>query len=146
MLRFIWLSLELVWWDAWKKRLLQSSEDPMPAPVRHDRILANPHPNEVDCKRIERALRARKRYRYVEPRVLPAADGYHIESPCCSRNVDREGGVIDIASLQYFPQRELWGLFRKDHARGCWVPWGEFPGLGQALELLNHDPQRTFWP
>jgi hypothetical protein len=57
-------------------------------------------------RRIERALRERARYRYVSPRVLRDADGFRIESPCCSRNVDPGGGVIDIARLAR-PRRAL---------------------------------------
>lgn len=46
------------------------------------------HPNELDRKRIERALISRKHYRYVLPSVTPVKAGYLIESPCCSRNID----------------------------------------------------------
>ncbi|MGL1489203.1 hypothetical protein ACSTJH_00065, partial [Vibrio parahaemolyticus] len=54
--------------------------------------LARPaHPNEFDCKRIERALRSRRRYRYVSPKVSCVSGGYLVESPCCSRNIDAEG-------------------------------------------------------
>ena len=59
------------------------------------------HPNDFDRKRIERALKARKRYRYVTPRVAAVTDGYRIESPCCSRNIDPDGGVVDVALLLY---------------------------------------------
>lgn len=41
------------------------------------------HPNDVDRKRIERAIKTRKRYRYVSPSVLAVSGGYRIESPCC---------------------------------------------------------------
>ena len=46
------------------------------------------HPNDLDRKRIERALKVRKRYRYVTPNVTTTVGGYRIESPCCSRNID----------------------------------------------------------
>ena len=61
------------------------------------------HPNQLDCKRIERALGRRERYRYVTPQVIPDEEehGYRIESPCCSRNVEPSGGIIDIALLKY---------------------------------------------
>ena len=61
------------------------------------------HPNEFDHKRIERALDQRERYRYVAPQVIADEDehGYRIESPCCSRNVEPAGGIIDIALLKY---------------------------------------------
>ena len=57
------------------------------------------HPNDLDRKRIERALKSRKRYRYVTPSVTTTIGGYQIESPCCSRNIDRDGGVVDVALL-----------------------------------------------
>ena len=60
------------------------------------------HPNDVDRKRIERALAARVRYRYVSPEVQADEAGYRIQSPCCSRNVDKAGGTIDIWPLYLF--------------------------------------------
>jgi len=103
------------------------------------------HPNDVDRKRIERALDARKRYRYVSPLVQNSDGGYWIRSPCCSRNVDREGGVIDIARLEYMEGRRAWRLYRKDHAQCEWQLVGEFVSLGPLLDVLNHDPDRIFW-
>lgn len=108
--------------------------------------LSSPHPNEVDCKRVERALAARERYRYVSPRVYQVHNGYRIESPCCSRNIDKEGGVIDIARLEYLPLRKVWLLYRKDHRRDQWDIYAELPSLGDVLELLKCDPLRVFWP
>ena len=64
------------------------------------------HPNDLDRKRIERALAKRARYRYVLPRVLPEARGYRIESPCCSRNIDAEGGVILVGDHFAWSSRE----------------------------------------
>ena len=104
------------------------------------------HPNDVDRKRIERALAARLRYRYVSPEVLGAEGGYRIESPCCSRNVDQSGGTIDIARLEYAGESQRWRLYRKDHARGEWSLFGEFGALGALLQILNQDPERIFWP
>lgn len=46
-------------------------------------------------RRLERALRERVRYRYVQPNVLIEGSSYRIQSPCCSRKVDPTGGVID---------------------------------------------------
>ena len=104
-----------------------------------------PHPNEVDCKRIERALAQRHRYRYVSPEVCPSQQGYRIESPCCSRNVDRDGGVIDIAWIEYSVASRTWLLHRKDHAHGTWLLYQEFETLAQLLQQLNLDPERIFW-
>lgn len=105
-----------------------------------------PHPNEVDCKRIQRSLTDRQRYRYVAPSVYPAQNGYRVESPCCSRNVDKEGGVIDIAQLEYLPRQGTWLLYRKDHALGCWKTYMVLDTLAEALDLLKGDPRRMFWP
>lgn len=104
-----------------------------------------PHPNDVDRKRIERLLKQRKRYRYVAPEVSAAAGGYRVRSPCCSRNVDSSGGMIDIARLEHDPGRNLWLLYRKDHCNDQWLPWGEFATLADAVQRLNQDPERIFW-
>lgn len=104
------------------------------------------HPNELDLRRIRRALESRRRYRYVEPRVLGIACGYRIESPCCSRNVDPQGGVIDIARLEPVPASGQWLLQRRDHPGQTWVAHGVFASLGAALDVLNEDPDRLFWP
>jgi hypothetical protein len=103
------------------------------------------HPNDVDRKRIERALAGRKRYRYVSPEVRATEGGYWIQSPCCSRNVDRDGGVIDIARLEFVEAGRAWRLYRKDHAESEWRLYGEFRQLSTLLELLNQDPDRIFW-
>ena len=103
------------------------------------------HPNDVDRKRIEKALSARERYRYVNPAVCAEEGGYRIQSPCCSRNIDKDGGVIDIARLEYMDEPPLWRLYRKDHAHGAWRFYGEFRNLGTLLKFLNQDPDRIFW-
>ena len=105
----------------------------------------SPHPNDVDRKRIERALESRARYRYVTPVVRPATDGYRIESPCCSRNIDPDGGDIDIARLEYLRARRVWRLYRRQHATHEWLYYAEFATLAALLEQLNHDPERLFW-
>lgn len=103
------------------------------------------HPNELDLKRIERALQARKRYRYVQPKVLAVAGGYRVESPCCSRNIDPEGGVIDVALLQFDGHRPAWNLYRKDHKNGMWELHSSHLLLPALLDRLNADPERIFW-
>lgn len=103
------------------------------------------HPNDLDRKRIERALKSRKRYRYVSPSVAPAAGGYHISSPCCSRNIDPAGGVIDVAFLSHDANSATWQLFRKDHAKGIWELHSIHERLNVAVDELNADPERTFW-
>ncbi len=104
------------------------------------------HPNELDLRRIRRALESRRRYRYVQPRVLGTTGGYRIESPCCSRNVDPQGGVIDIARLEPVPTGGQWLLQRRDHQDQRWVVHGVFATLGAALAVLGEDPDRLFWP
>ncbi len=103
------------------------------------------HPNELDRKRIERALKTRKRYRYVKPKVATAVGGYRIESPCCSRNIDPEGGVVDVALLLHDADGARWQLLRKDHAQGLWLLDSTHERLPTALERLTADPERSFW-
>lgn len=104
------------------------------------------HPNELDRKRIERTLEKRERYRYVSPRVVPDLDerGYRIESPCCSRNVEPAGGIIDIALLKYLQPQ--WLLYRKDHACRIWVLHSLCDSLHEALGILLPDHERVFFP
>lgn len=132
-------------WDALKKRLRRFSEDAVLAPDDALDTGASPQPNDVDRKRIERALARRERYRYVSPCVRPVTGGYRIESPCCSRNVDPEGGVVDIALLQFVPGACTWQLYRRDHAARHWRLYGSYAALTALLDVLNTDPERQFW-
>lgn len=102
-------------------------------------------PNELDRKRIERTLTSRKRYRYVSPDIAMVADGYLITSPCCSRNIDPDGGIIDVALLQYAPDARRWRLYRKEHSKQQWHLHAYYHRLADLLEDLNADPQRLFW-
>jgi len=104
------------------------------------------HPNQIDHKRIERALAQRERYRYVMPRVIADEEehGYRIESPCCSRNVEPQGGNIDIALLKYF--KPHWLLYRKDHIYSAWALHSVVDTLQAALGILLPDEERIFWP
>jgi hypothetical protein len=103
------------------------------------------HPNEFDKRRIERALDQRVRYRYVAPRVLETERGYKVESPCCSRNIASDGGVIDIALLEFDERQKLWCLSAKDHIRNEWRLTSVFVKLHEALAMLTEDAQRDFW-
>jgi hypothetical protein len=103
------------------------------------------HPNEFDRKRIERALLSRKRYRYVSPNVVPLTSGYLVESPCCSRNIDSDGGIIDIAFIHYEATSATWQLFRKDHVRETWELHSVHQRLTMATDELSDDPDRLFW-
>ena len=101
--------------------------------------------------RVQRALRQRLRYRYVRPRVLREAQGLRIESPCCSRNVDARGGVIDIALLEPLPTPDApgpqrWALYARDHRAGAWVLHLQSSDLNELLKQLCTDPQRVLWP
>jgi hypothetical protein len=104
-----------------------------------------PHPNDFDRRRIERALKARKRYRYVSPSVAAVAGGYRIESPCCSRNIDADGGVDEVALLLFDESREAWQLFRMDHNKRAWQFHSSHGRLIELLAELNADPEREFW-
>lgn len=103
-------------------------------------------PNELDLRRIVRLLERRARYRYVMPMVEVCENGYLIQSPCCSRNVDAEGGVIDIARIEYDAKLNAWKLHRKDHVNGCWQFHGLTQRLSEAVDYLAQDPAREFWP
>jgi hypothetical protein len=103
-------------------------------------------PNDVDLRRVLQALDERARYRYVAPAVEGVEGGYLVTSPCCSRNVDQEGGVIEVARMQYVQDRDEWLLYRKDHAGGAWVLHSCNRRLSQMLAVLRDDPDRVFWP
>jgi hypothetical protein len=105
----------------------------------------SPHPNDVDRKRIERALAGRARYRYVTPTVRAVAGGYRIESPCCSRNIDADGGTIDIAWIEFLAASQCWRLYRRNHDLAVWEPHAEYISLAMLLDELNHDSRRVFW-
>ncbi|MCK1272196.1 DUF3024 domain-containing protein [Bradyrhizobium sp. 49] len=100
-----------------------------------------PHPNELDRKRIERALISRKH----SPSVTPVKAGYLIESPCCSRNIDNDGGQMEVALFHYDAVSGIWKLFFKNHARGSWKFYSIFRRLASAIDELNTDPERLFW-
>jgi hypothetical protein len=102
-------------------------------------------PNDFDFKRIERALDQRKRYRYVSPMLFKTTNGYKIQSPCCSRNVDPDGGVVDVALVLFDDSRRTWRLLRKDHTLGVWELDSEYARLTELLAYLNEDQDRRFW-
>lgn len=104
-----------------------------------------PHPNDVDRKRIERALSKRLRYRYVSPEVNAVENGYQIRSPCCSRNIDKSGGMIDIARIEYVAALRIWCLYRKEFSPDQWLLYAEFKSLAELLQHLNQDTERIFW-
>ncbi|HUW98771.1 MAG TPA: DUF3024 domain-containing protein [Acidiferrobacter sp.] len=125
-----------------KKR---ASPDLFPGPSRRESAILSPHPNDVDRRRIELALKNRQRYRYVCPSVHPGPEGYIVRSPCCSRNVDNQGGVIDIAWLRYRSRYGVWHLYRRDHVTDAWVIQSAQATLVEALAELNRDQDRVFW-
>lgn len=106
---------------------------------------ADTEAQDLNLRRVLRALEARKRYRYVSPNVVPIINGYRIESPCCSRNVDAEGGVIDVALILYDAEETRWRLLRKDHANNVWIHDSAFHRLDVLLRRLSEDPERSFW-
>ena len=101
-------------------------------------------PDIFDRKRIERSLASRSRYKYVTPAVRVVEGGFKIESPCCSRTVDADGGVIDIAMLLRDGPLQ-WRLYSRDHAERKWLLHSKYKDLSQALEQLNSDPKQKFW-
>jgi len=107
----------------------------------------------LDRVRIEVALEARARYKYVQPRVLREGLGWKIVSPNCSRNVDPNGGEIEIAWLVPVQPGVAgqgsdaggWLLHARDHRNGCWLrKMGPAP-LADVLDRLVDDDHREFW-
>ena len=99
---------------------------------------------DLMVRRMERALRERVRYRYVQPQVLREGDAFRIQSPCCSRKVDPTGGLIDIALL--VPHGDgHWYLCSRDHANSTWEPLHHDASLEVLLDLLCVDSERQFW-
>jgi hypothetical protein len=100
--------------------------------------------HDMDRVRIERALRNRVRYRYVQPLIERNEDGFVISSPCCSRNIDPTGGVIQIAWIE--PVEGAWALYFRDHVHDRWVLHDESRHLQPLLDEVCVDPTRVFWP
>lgn len=96
-------------------------------------------------RRLERALRERVRYRYVRPLVAQEGEAFRIQSPNCSRRVDPNGGVIDIALLVPHGGNR-WCLCSRDHAGNAWIPRLQNAALDDALDALCLDRDRHFWP
>lgn len=136
-----------MWWAVWKKRSRLSSATAMNATALQSPTVTfgTLQPNELDRRRIERSLENRKRYRYVSPTVRVIQDGYLIESPCCSRNIDPEGGIIDVALLLYVPGVCPWRLYRKEHSTRQWELYSRYQRLVELLDELNTDTLRLFW-
>lgn len=112
-------------------------------PIPQARQAARIH--DMDRVRIERALRHRVRYRYVQPQIERSEwGGWVITSPCCSRNIDPNGGVIDIAWVE--PVEDAWALYFKDHVHDRWVLHDESRHLQPLLDEICVDPMRVFWP
>ncbi len=106
---------------------------------------ADHRPNEFVRKRIEGAVAGRRRYRYVSPSVHTGEDGYLVRSPCCSRNIDPHGGVVDVALAQYCGGPRPWLLYCKDHDARQWLLYAAYEQLAELLVDLCTDPYRRFW-
>jgi len=102
-------------------------------------------PGELVRRRILRELERRSRYRYVRPEVSWHDGGWQVCSPCCSRNVDADGGVIDIARLEN-PEPDLWRLYARDHVLGRWLWQASAARIEELLALGVEDVHRVFWP
>lgn len=113
---------------------------------RHRQAPTMPSGTVVDLAqlRIRQALAERRRYKYVQPRVVPEGRGWKIVSPNCSRNIDPSGGEIDIAWL--VPANEgVWLLHARDHAQACWVLKASGLSLAAALATVCEDRHREYW-
>ena len=98
--------------------------------------------------RMQRALNERVRYRYVRPQILREGENFRIQSPCCSRNVDPNGGLIDIALLVPDSPNgpNSWSLCSRDHTNQVWVVQLSNQPLDVLLDALCRDESRQFWP
>jgi len=114
------------------------------APRRAGPSRGGPPVPSISARRIHNALKARARYKYVQPRVEPEGRGWKVVSPNCSRNIDPQGGEIDIAWLLPDSEGGQWLLYARDHAEQAWClrQQGSLPAL---LERLCADPGREFW-
>jgi hypothetical protein len=102
-------------------------------------------PNEFDRKRIERTIAGRRRYRYVSPSVHMVDGGYVVRSPCCSRNIDPDGGVVDVALARFRSAPLPWLLYCRDHDTQQWLLYAAYNQLAELLADLSADPDRRFW-
>lgn len=100
--------------------------------------------HDLDARRILKSLARRIRYKYVLPHVEREGRGWKVVSPNCSRNIDPQGGEIDIAWLVREPAAG-WQLYARNHALECWELRAEDPSLAALLERLCLDLQREFW-
>lgn len=99
--------------------------------------------SSLDVRRIERGLQARTRYKYVQPRVVREGVGWKVVSENCSRNIDAEGGEVDITWL--VPHSEGgWLLYSRDHAQDCWQLRPPSVSLAAVLDRLCADQDREF--
>jgi hypothetical protein len=99
---------------------------------------------DLEARRIEKALNQRTRYKYVHPRVEREGKGWKVVSPNCSRNIDPQGGDVDIAWL--VPNLEGgWLLYSRDHQLACWQLRLHDASLPALLTHLCADPNREFW-
>ena len=92
---------------------------------------------------LTKALALRQRYKYVQPSIVREGKGWVVRSPNCSRNIDREGGEIDIAWLVPLDGGQ-WQLHARDHALQTWVL--RLQGSQQdVIDRLVLDEHREFW-
>jgi hypothetical protein len=100
---------------------------------------------DLTAARIVRALGARLRYRYVQPHVQAVPQGWLITSPCCSRNVDPEGGDIPIAWIEC-TKAGAWRVHAYDHVHRQWVAHADHNDLPDLMQAVCADVHRVFWP
>lgn len=98
----------------------------------------------AELQHIVQALAGRSRYRYVQPLVQREGAGWKIVSPNCSRQVDPDGGLIDIAWL--CPSAGSWQLHARSHKPAQWVRVADGLTLDEALTQVCLDPVGLFWP
>ena len=89
--------------------------------------------------------------------MLREGESFRIQSPCCSRNVDPSGGLIDIALLTPGTAGAhgatgaggagvSWSLSARDHLKSVWRVCLSDAPLALLLDALCVDSERQFWP
>jgi hypothetical protein len=115
-----------------------------PRPMRPAAVPAADGPvREIFVWQLLKAIGQRQRYKYVQPRIEREGAGWKIVSPNCSRNIDPEGGEIDIAWLVPVADGQ-WQLHGRDHVLKRWVLLLQ-AGQQDVIERLVQDERREFW-
>jgi len=116
----------------------------MEAAVPKNFPLGVPPSNDLDLKRIERALRARKRYRYVLPKVLAWLADIGSKAVLLSEH-RRRWRNYRCRFDPIRPGAERMAALSKGSSERDMEFHSTCLRLPEVLERLNTDPERKFW-